>query len=254
MANKLLKKSFLLKNLKEVSYDNLWNTKGVFTTIRIKDNSTNLIFFKEHIKNLNLSLKKINIKFKLNLDIFNNLIKNDLENKLFNNHLLRIAINSKKISFDLRKRLKYKKNFKGILVTYKRPQPEIKNLYYKKVLLLLNSINSNFEEIIFCDKKNLLEGCTTNIICVKKNKLYIPKNNFYFGISLRIIKKFSFRKISQINISINDLNSFDEILLVGTGKGVVSINNIPQIKWKQKSQFIYKEVQALYNSLLEKRV
>ena len=30
------------------------------------------------------------------------------------------------------------------------------------------------------NKKNILEGCTTNIICVKNNKLYLPKAKCYF--------------------------------------------------------------------------
>ena len=47
------------------------------------------------------------------------------------------------------------------------------------------------------------------------------------------------------------LKTFDEILLVGSGKGVIALKNIPQIKWKNKNQIIYKELQDLYNSYID---
>ena len=35
MAIYLLKKSYQLKDLKEISFQNLWGTNGVFTTMRV---------------------------------------------------------------------------------------------------------------------------------------------------------------------------------------------------------------------------
>ena len=54
------------------------------------------------------------------------------------------------------------------------------------------------------------------------------------------------------NISLTKLKTFDEILLVGSGKGVVALKDIPQIKWKNRSQVIYKELQDLYNSYIDR--
>ena len=130
---------------------------------------------------------------------------------------------------------------------------EIKNLRYKKILKLLSSININSNEVILFNKDTILEGCTTNIICVKNKKLYIPVNNYYNGITLRFIKKYSKRKFLKENIPIEKLKLFDEILLVGSGKGIVALKNIPQIKWKNKTQIIYKELQQLYKSILERK-
>ena len=50
----------------------------------------------------------------------------------------------------------------------------------------------------------------------------------------------------KTNILKKNLKFFDEILLLGSGKGVVALNNIPQLNWKNKSQVIYNELQALY--------
>ena len=65
MANYLFKKSFQLKTFQPLIYNDLWGKKGVFTTIRVVGEKPNYILFQEHIKNLNISLKKLNINFLL---------------------------------------------------------------------------------------------------------------------------------------------------------------------------------------------
>ena len=142
-------------------------------------------------------------------------------------------------------------SIKGILVNYKRPNPLVKNLYYKKILGFLKSIRTTEYEIILTHNKKLLEGCTTNVVLVKNKKLYIPKNDYYFGITLQFISKYSKRKIFKRDIFIKELNLFDEILLVGSGKGIVQIKSIPQKKWKNKSSIIFNELHDLYNSYIE---
>ena len=52
MVNYLLKKSYRLKDLREVDFEDLWGDHGVFTTMWIFDNPSKILFFKEHINNL----------------------------------------------------------------------------------------------------------------------------------------------------------------------------------------------------------
>ena len=250
MANILFKKSYLHKTLNNIAYDNLWHTKGVFTTIRLTGSPPKFIFLKEHLRNINQSLKKMNINYILKSSTFKNLLKNKLKENIKYDHLLRLAINNKKISITLRKCLKSTTSFKGILVNYQRPNSSIKNLNYKKILGYLKSINIQSYEIILMNKKNILEGCTTNIICVKNKKLYLPKTNYYFGITLKFIVSHTKRRIIKQNIYLKDLDSFDEILLVGSGKGVVRLQSIQQVKWNNKSCIVFKELQDLYNSYI----
>ena len=121
---------------------------------------------------------------------------------------------------------------------------------YKKILGFLKTINTQSCEIILMNKKNILEGCTTNIICVKNNKLYLPRAKYYFGITLQFILRHTKRKIIRIDIKVNDLHTFDEILLVGSGKGVVKRKRIAQINWNNKSNIIFNELHDLYNSYI----
>ena len=53
----LLKKSYRHKDLKEIKFNDLWNSHGVFTTMRIVGKPTRILFFKEHIENLLRSIK-----------------------------------------------------------------------------------------------------------------------------------------------------------------------------------------------------
>ena len=58
MATLLLKKSYRHKDLKEIKFSDLWNTHGVFTTMRISGKPGKILFFKEHIKIKKKTLKK----------------------------------------------------------------------------------------------------------------------------------------------------------------------------------------------------
>ena len=64
MAILLLKKSYQHKDLKEIKFHDLWNSHGVFTTMRVIGKPARILFFKNHINNLFKSLKvyKINKK------------------------------------------------------------------------------------------------------------------------------------------------------------------------------------------------
>ena len=249
MANFLFKKSFQLKTFKPIIYDDLWGKRGVFSTIRVIGEKPNYILLEVHIRNINLSLKKLNINFILLekkllsiLPLLNKIKKYD--------HLLRVALNSKSISISLRKRLVPVKNFQSALFPYLRSHPSLKNLYYKKIITKLSSINTQKQEIILLKDNFLLEGCTTNILCIRNKTIYFPKNNFYKGTTMTFLLSKTKRPSKKINISVHELFTFDEIILVGSGKGVISLRSINNIEWKPRSNLIYKELLSIYNKLL----
>ena len=250
MVNFLFKKSYQLKTLKPIVYDDLWGKKGVFTTIRIVGREPNYILLFNHIKNMNSSLKKMNINFSLSEKKLFILVKPLLNLKKSYDHLLRIAVNSNIISFSLRQRFQSNNNFTAVIISYQRTNPFFKNLYYKKIIKILSSINTQKQEVILSSRGLLLEGCTTNVLCVRNKKLYIPIKNYYQGVTMNFILRKTRRSISKIDISIKNLHEFEEILLVGSGKGVISLSAIPQINWNSKSDLLYKELLILYKELL----
>ena len=241
----LLKKSYRLKDLKEINFKDLWGDHGIFTTMWIFGKPPKILFFKDHIKNLMKSLKSYGIcKQNLKKDILK-LIRKNLSKEKNYNHLLRVALNKSTISISLRKRLKPKLDFSLRLVNLKREKPKYKNLKYKKILYHLSKMNNSKSDIALVHKKKLLETGTSNLIFVSKNNIFSPSKNFYEGITYKFFR--SKKEIIKKEIFIRDLNKFDEILLIGSGKGVTSVKNIKEIGWKRKKLNQYKIFSRYYD-------
>ena len=249
MVNYLLKKSYQLKDLKEIKFKDLWGDHGVFTTMWIFDSPPKILFFKDHISNLIKSTKAYSIsKSSLRSDILR-LIKENLDNKIKYNHLLRVALNKNTLSISLRKRVKPKLNFNLKLVNLKRQKPEFKNLKYKEILKHLSKLDNSKSDIGLCHNKKILETGTSNILFVKDRKIFSPINKFYKGITYKFFKS-KIKKIIKKDILINSLNEFDEIILIGSGKGIASVKTINQINWKRKEFKIYNQLLKHYNSAI----
>ena len=250
MVNFSFKKSYNFNNFNNVKYDHLWGSKGIFTTVRVVGKSPRYIFLKDHLLQLNKSLKKLNIKFTLTEKKLLALIPNQLNIKKFN-HLLRIAVKQNLISISLRPRLTPSNNFQCQLVNYQRVNARVKNLHYKKILSLQKNIDMQKKEILFYSKKIILEGSTTNLIMIKNNKMIVPKGNYYKGITMNyFLKKFKNKYISK-SITLSDLLTADEIILVGSGKGVVKVSSIPQIKWFSSSTKMFKRLSSIYKAQIK---
>ena len=217
MVTLLLKKSYRHKDLKEIKFHDLWNSYGVFTTMRVIEKPAKIIFFKEHINNLIRSLKVYKINKKNIKQNILKLIKLNLNKNKKYDHLFRVAANNKMISISLRKRLKPKLNFSLKLIDYKRIEPEYKNLKYKKILNFLKKMDTTKSDIAIYKNKKILESGTSNLLFVKKNKIYSPINNFYKGTTLKFFTK-KLKKIKKRNIFIDSLESYDEIIVIVSGK------------------------------------
>ena len=243
MATLLLKKSYQLNNLKEVSFKDLWGSKGVFTTMRMFGKPPKLLLLKPHIENLIYSSKKYGIRKKNLKNIVIDLIK---KNTLYKgpDNLFRIAINKKLISVSIRKRLKPKKNFNLLLFKYKRIEPNYKNLYYKKILAKLSKVDSTKFDIALVRNGWILETGTSNLIFVKNGKLFSPKKNCYIGNTIKFISKKI--KINFKDISVKEIKNYDEIILIGSGKGVTSVSEIKELKWKRRKNDCYNNLNKIY--------
>ncbi len=246
MATLLLKKSYQLSNLKEVTFKDLWGSRGVFTTMRMVGKPPKLLLLKPHIENLIKSTKKYGITKKNLKNIILDLIK---KNTLYkgSDNLLRVALNKRLISISIRKRPKPKNNFNLLLFKYKRIEPSYKNLYYKKILSKLSKIDSTKFDIALVSNDKILETGTSNLVFVKNGKLFSPKKNCYFGNTIKFISKKI--KINYKEILINKISDYDEILLIGSGKGVTSVSKINELKWKRRKKECFIKLNKIYKSV-----
>ena len=246
MATFLLKKSYQLKDLQEVPFKDLWGSRGVFTTMRMVGKPSKLILLKPHIENLIKSTKKYGIRKKNLKNIIKDLIN---KNTLYKgpDNLFRIALNKKLISISIRKRLKPDNNFNLLLFKYKRIEPNYKNLYYKKILAKLSKVDSTKFDIALVENDRILETGTSNLVFVKNGKIFSPKKNCYFGNTIKFISKKI--KINFKDISTKSIHDYDEIILIGSGKGVTSVSKIDELKWKVRKNICYPKLNKIYNSL-----
>mgnify|MGYP005692800029 FL=1 len=251
MVKFLLKKSYSRKDLKEKEFKDLWNAHGVFTTMWIYGKPQKILFFKEHITNLIKSTKNYKIYDRnLKRNIFK-IIKSNLNKQKNYNHLLRIAVTKSLISISLRDKLKIKKNLQLKLVNYNRIKPEHKNLKYKFILKSLSKMDNTKSDIALCSNGKILETGTSNIIFIKDNKYYSPIRKFYRGVNLRFFEKnFSIKKT---NININKLNQYEEILLIGSGKGVSTVSSIKEKNWNRKKYKSYETFISKYQTKILKQ-
>ena len=251
MATYLLKKSYQLKDLKQIEFQDLWGDHGIFTTMWLFGKPAKILFLNNHLKNLISSLKKYKItKKNLKADILK-IINFNLSKKKKYNHLLRIAINKKVISISLRKRLKPKLNFDLKLVKLKREKPQFKNLKYKKILSYLSKMNNSKSDIALVSNNKILETGTSNILFVKDEEIFTPKKGYYEGNTYKFFKT-KIKKIKKKDILTKDLKKYDEILLIGSGKGVTSVKRIKEIKWKRKNLRKFRFLLRHYNNVINK--
>ena len=246
MVTYLLKKSYQLKDLKQIKFHDLWGDHGIFTTMWIFGKPPKILFLKSHLKNLISSLKKYQISKKtLRADILE-IINKNLSKKKKYNHLLRIAVNEKIISISLRKRVKPKLDFNLKLVKLKREKPQFKNLKYKKILSYLSKMDNSKSDIALVSNKKILETGTSNLLFVKNQKFFTPKKDYYEGNTYKFFKT-KIKRIGKKDILLKELNDYDEILLIGSGKGVTSVRTINELNWKRKNLNKFKFLSNQYN-------
>ena len=247
MATYLLKKSYQLKSLKEIKFKDLWGDHGVFTTMWIYGSPPKILFFKDHIDNLIKSTKSYGILNRSIKSKILKLIKKNINVKKNYNHLLRVALNKNILSISLRKRVKPSINFNLKLVNLKRYKPEFKNLKYKEILKHLSKLDNSKSDIGLCSNKKIFETGTSNIFFIKNKKVFSPINKFYKGITFNFFRS-KIKNIILKDIKVSSLKTYDEIILVGSGKGVTSVKTINQIKWKRKSLKFYNILSKYYST------
>ena len=94
--------------------------------------------------------------------------------------------------------------------------------------------------------------CLKIAIFVKSNTLYIPKEGYYYGNTLKLLQdeiKFKFHKKK---ILLENLNEYSEIISIGSGRGIISLNSIPDIAWKRKSSKMFIKLKKGYKNMVNK--
>ena len=112
-------------------------------------------------------------------------------------------------------------------------------------------MDNSSSDIGLCNNGKVFETGTSNMLFVKKNTIFSPINKIYKGVTFNFFKK-KLKNIIKKDISIKFLHEYDEIILIGSGKGVASVDTINDIKWKRKSLKYYRLLTNHYKSQIKK--
>jgi len=106
-------------------------------------------------------------------------------------------------------------------------------------------MDNTTSDVGLCFKKKILESGTSNIFFIKEDTVYSPSKNIYKGVTYNFFKK-KLGKVINKEILINSLNEYNEILLIGSGKAVTSVETIKEINWKRNGLKYYKILSNFY--------
>ena len=113
----------------------------------------------------------------------------------------------------------------------------------------MSKLDNSRSDIGLCSNNKIFETGTSNLLFVKNDKVFSPINKFYKGITYKFFRS-KIKKIIKKDILVNSLKDFDEIILIGSGKGVASVKTINQIKWKRKNLKFYNILSRHYKSAI----
>ena len=120
-----------------------------------------------------------------------------------------------------------------------------------QILSYLSKMDNSKSDVALINNKKILETGTSNLLFIKNEKIFTPKTDYYEGNTYKFFKT-KVKKIIKRDILIKELKNYDEILLVGSGKGVASVKTILQIGWKRKSLKKYRLFLRYFNSAIKK--
>jgi branched-subunit amino acid aminotransferase/4-amino-4-deoxychorismate lyase len=143
----------------------------------------------------------------------------------------------------------------GWLLPHRRPEPSLKCTADQKLYGSLHELDLKSEDWMIIDPKDndLRETATSNLIFAEGNNLLIPDDRILNGIVLQKIKPLLGREFSVTTgrPQDQDLSTFSEILLCGTGRGVAPLTSLSELGWSSQSDETFTKIRALYDQLIE---
>ena len=127
----------------------------------------------------------------------------------------------------------YKTGAKIISVEFQRQLPTVKTTNYITALQHQRAKKKNEAlDILYYNKGMVLEGSTSNIFIVKRNKIITPVKNILLGVTrnfvIKLLKDYNII-VEEREIELKELLEADEIFLTGTFKDILPIVKVDNI-------------------------
>ena len=238
----------------------------LYEVIRIIDKTP--VFLEEHLKRLNISLKKKKGIYIPEI----HLIKNSIHNYLLELNIVtgNIAILFSSatseyiihaLPFKYPTNQEYLHGVKSKTYQVEREFPAIKQINVNesvkhKISHLLE--NKDIYEILLVNRKgNITEGSKSNLFFIRNNKLYTAaESTILKGITrekiLDCCKNLKI-DVSKIKIPLSSIMNYQAAFITGTSAKVLPLNQIDDIAYNS-NHILIKKIQQEYESLIQKEV
>lgn len=166
---------------------------------------------------------------------------------------LRVMMTENQLSLCARPRPEPENLQRGLLWEYERPNPDYKTLDYEAIIEALGTIDRQREELLLIDSEGrFLEGATSNLLFVAPGEIVVPAHNRLRGITESLLRERLANAIPvrEADVFVDELPRFEEILLAGSGKGVVSLNDIAEANWQCRATRTFLRARILHDNAL----
>ena len=230
-----------------------WGMRGVFSTLKVLNEGI-IPFRKSYLNRLIESARRQNMSWIPEMiDLEEKL--NQFSSEISHDHgLIRICLFEGILGFSSRPAVSDGNPVEGWLLRHRRPDPVIKSTEDKDLYGSLGELEIEKEDwVIIAPKDNdLRETATSNLIFARGNELVIPDKWVLSGIILQKLLPFLEERFSVTRAipKDQDLSSFDEIILTGTGRGVAPLTTLSELGWSSRGNEVFSEIRTHYEELL----
>jgi branched-subunit amino acid aminotransferase/4-amino-4-deoxychorismate lyase len=226
-----------------------WGHDGAYTTILIDGKPPQPIFLQRHLDRLENSLSLLKVPQVFPKEFVEEKIL-EAASMLDAGTMLRVAIIQEGLSLISYPQQGKNADMEGIPETVQRHLPEAKSLLDTPLKDRLQNFDRNRHELLLIDPDGyILEGATTNLLFIKGRQILTPASKCLPGITRQVLSEHLNGTDWQwcpVNIPMQQLPEFEEILLCGSGKEIARIVSIQGKDWQPRGREAFEELAAIF--------
>tara|TARA_Y100000588_G_scaffold360707_1_gene420852 strand:+ start:271 stop:945 length:675 start_codon:yes stop_codon:yes gene_type:complete len=138
------------------------------------------------------------------------------------------------------------------ILFHARPVPEAKSTFDEALYGRLVELDLGQEDflIVHPTDDRVLESATCNLVLAQGDHLVVPEEDVLPGIVLsQLLSNVTAFEIDRRSPTLDELVTFDEIILCGSGREIVYLATIPEIGWQSRSDKTFLKLLEIYNKL-----
>ncbi|SVC64635.1 uncharacterized protein METZ01_LOCUS317489 [marine metagenome] len=237
-----------------VTHPEPWGRHGAFTTIRVEGDPPRPLFLDAHLNRLEESSSLLGMELIATKEQILERLTVFLSSLLLPApFLLRICLFEDCLGFSSRPANTGESSLTGKILRHLRPVPKAKSTADKELYGRLNELDLTREDLLLVhpEEEVVLESATSNLVFAQGNHLIIPEQDILPGIVLGKLLEVIGRDFSLERTSprLDELPTFDEIILCGSGREISSFAAIPEADWQSRSEKTFLHLRETYGTL-----